>query len=308
HPEWFASCDLSGCGLFEIPPGEPSGFGGAVGERRAAFESAWQGGGFHLWASTFIDIGVNLEANRLAYEFWREKTRARVADPVTAEKLAPEKPPHPFGTKRPSLEQWYYEVFNRDNVALVDVRDEPIAEITPTAVRTELRHYPLDLLVLATGFHATTGGLTQIDIRGLSGRTLEDTWKSGVQTHLGIGIPNFPNLLMLYGPQSPTAFCNGPTCAELQGDWVADCLCHLRDHGLTRIAASAAARRSWPEQLAGLAARTLLPLAESWYMGANIPGKPRQLLHHNGLQEYLACCRESAENGYAGFELSARRD
>src|SRR5262249_30460861 len=253
HPEWFASCDLSGCGLFEIPPGEPSGFGGAVGERRAAFESAWQGGGFHLWASTFIDIGVNLEANRLAYEFWREKTRARVADPVTAEKLAPEKPPHPFGTKRPSLEQWYFEVFNQDNVTLVDVREEPIEEITPTGVRIGPRHHELDILVLATGFDASTGGLTQIDIRGLSGRTLKDTWSTGVKTYLGLGIPDFPNLLMLYGPQSPTAFCNGPTCAELQGDWVLDCLSHLRDTGLTRIEATAAAGEWWTQHMADLA-------------------------------------------------------
>src|SRR5262249_2282249 len=261
-----------------------------------------------FWAGTFSDIGSDLAANRLAYEFWRDKTRARIEDPRTAEQLAPTEPPHPFGTKRPSLEQWYYEVFNQDNVVPVDLREEPIVEITPAGVRTASAHYPLDVLVLATGFDASTGGLTQIDIRGLSGRTLKDTWEGGVSTHLGIGIPDFPNLLMLYGPQSPTAFCNGPTCAELQGDWVADCLCHLRDHGLTRIAASAAAGRSWTEHMAELAARTLLPLAESWYMGANIPGKPRQLLHHIGLQEYLACCRESAENGYAGFELSARRD
>jgi cyclohexanone monooxygenase len=205
-----------------------------------------------------------------------------------AEKLAPTEPPHPFGAKRPSLEQWYYEVFNQDNVTLVDVRDESIEEITPTGVRTASRHYELDLLVLATGFDASTGGLTQFEIRGLSGRTLKDTWSAGVQTYLGLGIPDFPNLLMLYGPQSPTAFCNGPTCAELQGDWVVDCLCHLRDHGLTRLEAEAAAGESWTEHMADLAAGTLLPRAESWYMGANIPGKPRQLLHHLGVQEYLA--------------------
>ena len=252
----------------------------------------------------FIDIGRDREANRLAYEFWRDKTRARIQDPDVADKLAPTLSPHPFGAKRPSLEQDYYEVFNQDNVALVDVRDEPIAEVTATGVRTARRHFELDVLVLATGFDASTGGLTQIDIRGASGRTLADTWRDGVQTHLGLGIPDFPNLLMLYGPQSPTAFCNGPTCAELQGDWVADCLGHLRDRGLSRIAATAAAGAAWTQHMAELAESTLLPFAESWYMGANVPGKPRQLLHHIGVQEYLAFCRESAANGYSGFELS----
>jgi cation diffusion facilitator CzcD-associated flavoprotein CzcO len=303
YPEWFRQRAKSRGGLFDIAPDERSALEVSTEERLAVFESAWQKGGFHFWAGTFSDIILDREANQLAYEFWREKTRARIKDPVMADKLAPAAPPHPFGTKRPSLEQWYYEVFNQDNVTLVDVREEPIEEITPTGVRTASRHYELDILVLATGFDASTGGLTQIDIRGVSGRTLKDTWSTGVQTYLGLGIPDFPNLLMLYGPQSPTAFCNGPTCAELQGDWVADCLCYLRDNGQTRIEASPAAGASWTQHMADLAAGTLLPLAESWYMGANIPGKPRQLLHHLGVQEYLAFCRESAENRYSGFEL-----
>jgi cyclohexanone monooxygenase len=303
YPEWFRRRAQSGGGLFDVASDERSALEVSAEERRSVFESAWQKGGFHFWGGTFSDIGSNLEANRLAYEFWREKTRARIKDPAVADKLAPAEPPHPFGTKRPSLEQWYYEVFNQQNVTLVDVRADPIEQITPAGVRTASRHHELDMLVLATGFDAGTGGLTQIDIRGVSGRTLEDTWRSGVQTHLGMGIPDFPNLLMLYGPQSPTSFCNGPTCAELQGDWVVDCLCHLRDNGLTRIEADAAAGQSWTQHLAELAAGTLLPLADSWYMGANIPGKPRQLLNYAGLQEYLAHCRQSAENRYAGFSL-----
>jgi cation diffusion facilitator CzcD-associated flavoprotein CzcO len=303
YPEWFRQRAQSAGGLFDVATDPRSALDVSTEERLAVFESAWRKGGFHFWGGTFSDIMRNGESNRLAYEFWREKTRARIKDPVVAEKLAPTDPPHPFGAKRPSLEQWYYEVFDQDNVTLVDVREEPIAEITPTGVRTALRHFELDILVLATGFDASTGGLTQIDIRGLSGRTLKDTWSTAVKTYLGLGIPDFPNLLMLYGPQSPTAFCNGPTCAELQGDWVADCLSHLRDKGLTRIEASRAAGDSWTQHMAELAESTLLPLAESWYMGANIPGKSRQLLHHIGVQEYLAFCRESAENGYSGFEL-----
>jgi cyclohexanone monooxygenase len=303
YPEWFRRRAQSAGGLFDIAADERSALEVSTAERLAVFESAWQKGGFHFWGGTFRDIMLDRQANRLAYEFWREKTRARIKDPVMADKLAPADPPHPFGAKRPSLEQWYYEVFNQDNVTLVDVREEPIEEITPNGVRTASRHHELDILVLATGFDASTGGLTQIDIRGVSGRTLKDTWRTGVQTYLGLGVPDFPNLIMLYGPQSPTAFCNGPTCAELQGDWVADCLCHLRDNGHTRIEASPAAGASWTQHMADLAASTLLPLADSWYMGANVPGKPRQLLHHLGVQVYVAFCRQSAENGYSGFEL-----
>lgn len=124
-----------------------------------------------------------------------------------------------------------------------------------------------------------------------------------MQTYLGFGIPDFPNLLMLYGPQSPTAFCNGPTCAELQGEWVVDCLNHLRDRGLKTIEARPESGASWTRHMEELAQGTLLPLADSWYMGANIPGKPRQLLHHIGVQDYMAFCRESAEKGYSGFDL-----
>jgi cyclohexanone monooxygenase len=303
YPEWFRQRAQSAGGLFDVATDERSALEVSAEERLAVFESAWQRGGFHFWGGTFSDISRNRQANQLAYEFWRKKTRARIKDPVVAEKLAPAEPPHPFGAKRPSLEQNYYEVFNQDNVTLVDLGEEPIEQITPTGVRTASRRYELDLLVLATGFDAGTGGLTQIDIRGLSGRTLKDTWSTGVRTFLGIGIPDFPNLLVLYGPQSPSSFCNGPTCAELQGDWVVDCLSYLRENGFTRIEADAAAGESWTRHMADLAAGTLLPLADSWYMGANIPGKPRQLLHHLGLREYLASCRESTENGYSGFKL-----
>jgi cyclohexanone monooxygenase len=303
YPEWFRQRARSGGGLFDVLGDERSALAVTEEERRSVFESAWQKGGFHFWGSTFVDIVVNEEANRLAYDFWREKTRARIKDPAVAEKLAPAEPPHPFGTKRPSLEQWYFEVFDQDNVVLVDVREDPIEAITPTGVRAGSRHHELDILVLATGFDASTGGLTQIDIRGRSGRSLAQTWRTGVQTHLGLGIPDFPNLLLVYGPQSPTAFCNGPTCAELQGDWVVECLCHLRGRGFTRIEATRQAAEAWTQHMSDMAEATLLHKADSWYMGANIPGKPRQLLHHLGVQEYLAFCRESAEAGYAGFEL-----
>jgi len=248
---------------------------------------------------------MNEESNRLAYDFWRAKVHARVDDPATAELLAPEQPPHPFGAKRPSLEQWYYEAFNQENVALVDLNTTPIIKITPEGVCTTGDRYDVDLLVLATGFDASTGGFTQIDLRGTSGRSLKEIWRDGVDTLLGLGIPEFPNLLMLYGPQSPTAFWNGPASAEVQGDWVADCLLHLRDNGINRIEAKLEAAEAWTAHMEEMGAKTLMPLADSWYMGANIPGKQRQMLFYMGSKGYMERCNESAENGYAGFTLQA---
>ena len=219
--------------------------------------------------------------------------------------LAPTEPPYPFGTKRPSLEQDYYDVFNQDNVSLVDLHSEPILSVTPTGIRTSARHYDLDVLALATGFDANTGGLTAIDIRGVDGRSLGDRWSGGVDTYLGMSVAGFPNLLFLYGPQSPTAFCNGPTCAELQGDWVVDCLGYLRDHGLTRMESSEVAAGDWSAHLDQVASLTLLPLADSWYMAANIPGKRRQLLNYPMVDAYLERIHTVAANGYEGFVLTA---
>ncbi len=303
YPEVFRQRAASQSSYYDIKTDPRSALEVSDAERRAVFEDAWQKGGFHFWAGTFRDVLADLRANRFAYDFWRDKTRARLRDPALADKLAPMEPPHPFGAKRPSLEQGYYDVFNQDNVTLVDLHDTPIEEVAAGGVRTSERLHELDILVLATGFDAATGGLTRIDLRGTAGRSLAETWAAGVDSHLGIGVPGFPNLLMLYGPQSPCAFCNGPTCAELQGDWVVECLSHLRGAGLSRIEATPAAARAWTRHMEEVAARTLLSQADSWYMGANIPGKPRQLLHHPGVQEYMAYCRDSAANGYAGFTL-----
>ena len=273
-------------------------------ERREVFERAWQAGGFHFWAGTFADIGLDEAANLTAYEFWRDKTRERVDDPAVAEILAPTDPPYPFGTKRPSLEQNFYDVFNQDNVDLVDVRADPIVNITARGINTEGGHHDLDVIVLATGFDANTGGLTQIDIRSPDGRDLGDAWSDGVATHLGISVSGFPNMLFLYGPQSPTAFCNGPTCAELQGEWVVDLLEHLRDNALTRVESTPEADQRWADHLADVADGVLLSKADSWYMAANIPGKRRQLLNYPSTDAYLAHLARTADSGYDGFVLS----
>ncbi len=291
-------------GGFDLQASGKSALEVTADERRAVFEASWAAGGFSFWAATFYDVIMNLDANRTAYDFWREKVQARLRDPMLAEKLAPKQPPHPFGVKRPSLEQTYYDVFNQENVRLVDLKETPILEVTPKGVRTEEQEYELDILVLATGFDAVTGGLTQIDIRGVEGRTLKEKWAAGARTHLGMASAGFPNLLFLYGPQSPSGFCNGPTCAELQGDWVVECLKHMRDMGVTRFETTAVAETAWKEHVEQIGAMTLFPLADSWYMGANIPGKPRELLNYpGGVPLYLQLCQESADKGYEGFVL-----
>jgi cyclohexanone monooxygenase len=277
-------------------------------EREAVYERLWDSGGFCFWAGGFNDLTIDEHANALAYGFWRDRVRARLDDPTLAEILAPSAPPHPFGVKRPSLEQDFYDTFNQANVSLVDVRSTPIERVTPTGVQTSGGHRELDVLVLATGFDAVTGGLTNLDLRGTTGATLADHWRGGVRTQLGLASAGFPNLFFLYGPQSPSGFCNGPTCAEVQGDWMIDLLEHLANHGITRIEATRDAEAAWRDQVLGIASMTLFPRADSWYMGANIPGKPREMLNWpGGLQLYLAACRESAADGYRGFVLGDRR-
>jgi len=274
-------------------------------ERQATFERLWEIGGFAPWLGSFNDILLNEEANRAAYKFWHDKTRARINDPAVAEILAPTEPIHPFGVKRPSLEQHFYEIFNQPNVSLVDLRTNPIERVTPGGIKTAAGEHDLDILVLATGFDAVTGGLTSIDIRGTEGETLKEKWANGVRAQLGMAAAGFPNLLFVYGPQSPNGFCNGPTCAEVQGDWIVRLLDHLRQRNYTRVEATVAAEEAWRAQVLALADATLFPRADSWYLGANIPGKPREMLSFTGgLPAYLAKCRESAERGYEGFALS----
>jgi cation diffusion facilitator CzcD-associated flavoprotein CzcO len=275
-------------------------------ERQATYERLWAEGGFAPWLGTYYDLFFSQESNDLFYNFWRDKTRARINDPALAEKLAPTTPPHPFGVKRPSLEQFYFECFNQDNVELVDLCESPIERITSGGVKTaDGSEYPLDILVMATGFDAVTGGLTQINIRGTQGLTLREKWANGVQTYLGMGTANYPNMFFVYGPESPTAFCNGPTCAELQGEWIVKCLEYLRQHELSRIEATTEAEKAWRKQIDELTNASLFPLADSWYMGANIPGKVRQQLNFpGGLPLFFQHCNESAEKGYEGFVLS----
>lgn len=303
YPEFYRRRALN-WGGYEWPKEERLALESTPEQQRALFEELWAKGGFAFWAANFADIGLDLRANRIAYDFWREKTRARIKDPKLAEMLAPTEPPHPIGVKRPSLEQTYYEVFNQPNVTLVDLKETAIERATATGLRTSAGEHPLDVLVLATGFDAVTGGITQIDIRGEGSESLAERWAGGVRTHLGVASAGFPNLLMVYGPQSPAGFCNGPTCAELQGEWMVTLLAQLRERGVTRIEATRQAEEDWNDQIEARVKTTLFPLANSWYMGANIPGKPRQMLNYpGGAPLYLHKCAQCAAAGYAGFAL-----
>ena len=292
-------------GGFDYNPLEKSALDVSDAERQEIFESVWEIGGLVPWVGSFNDLLTNEESNRAAYDFWRDKTRARIKDPAIAEILAPAEPIHPYGTKRPSLEQNFFEIFNQPNVSLVDLRKMPIERVTPGGIRTTKSRHDLDVLVLATGFDAITGGLTSIDIRGTQGETLGEKWAKGVHTHLGMASAGFPNFLFVYGPQSPDAFANGPTCAELQGDWIVQLLDHLRQRNYTRFEATVSAEETWRAEVLEIADATLFPRADSWYFGANIPGKRREMLSYaGGLATYMAKCNENAERGYEGFLLS----
>ena len=273
-------------------------------ERNAHFEDLWQRGGLRFWYHNFADLLTNRAANRHAYDFWRDKVRARIADPDLAEKLAPSEPPHPFGTKRPSLEQGYYEIFAQDNVALVDLKANPITGVGPHAIKTEDGEVECDLIVFATGFDAGRGGLIDMNITGRDGLSLSQAWHNGLRAYLGMAVSGFPNMLFAYGPLSPSGFSNGPTSAEMQGDWICDFMVWLRSNGFDLFDADPQAEADWTEMVAQVGAMTLFPEADSWYMGANIPGKKRQLINFPSVSTYAAICGDVARDAYRGFDAS----
>lgn len=267
-------------------------------ERIALYEELWAQPGFKKWLGNFHDIMTNREANEDFAEFVRNKIRERVKDPVVAEKLVPKN--HPFGSKRIPLESGYYEVYNRDNVLLVDVRETPIERITPKGIKTSDTEYAFDVIIYATGFDAVSGALTRIDIRGEGGRTFKDTWADGPRTYLGLQTAGFPNFFIA----TNTAFCNYPVCAEMVVEWIADCIGYMREKGFTRIAPAPEAEEAWVEHTNELGRHTLLSDTESWFMGSNIPGKKRAiLLYANSAPAYRKKCAEVAAKGYEGFVL-----
>ncbi|KAK8016597.1 hypothetical protein PG993_014786 [Apiospora rasikravindrae] len=273
-------------------------------KRRETYENLWAEGDFKFWLATYQDLLFDSVANREAYNFWRDKTRAKIHDARVQDVLAPMKQPYSFGCKRVSLENGYFEIFNESHVHLVDVKSTPIKEITPKGIKTSEKEWEFDYIICATGFDSITGSLKQIDIRGPSGQSLQEHWKNATYTHMGLSVSGFPNMFFSYGPQAPTPFCNGPTCAELQGDWILGLMNHMRDKGLKRAEAEEESEKKWRELVLKYANATLLPTTRSWYMGDNIPGKPREpLLYLGGVPTYYKTLGEVAKNGYTGFKL-----
>ena len=271
-------------------------------ERREQFEWRWRGagGGFRMMRA-FNDLLVNKQSNELAAQYVRGKIRDAVRDPATAELLCP-RDDLPFGTKRLCVDTNYYDTFNRPNVSLVDVRSDPIVEVTPTGLRTGTREFPLDVIVFATGFDAMTGALKSIDIVGRGGWSLCDKWADGPLTYLGLAVSGFPNLFVLAGPGSPSVLSNMVLSIELHVDWVTRCIDEMRSKGLTRVEAEQASEDQWVAHVNEVAARTLYPTANSWYMGANIPGKPRVFMPYvAGVPAYRKIVEEVAAKGYEGF-------
>ncbi len=273
-------------------------------ERRREFEARWQRGGANF-THAFSDLLRDERANETAAAFVREKIAGIVADPAVAAALQPTD--HPIGTKRICVDTDYYATFNRPNVTLINVRVDPIESIGRDGVQLASgRQIEIDTIVFATGYDAVTGALARIDIRGRDGVALADKWADGPRTYLGLMSVGFPNLFTINGPGSPSILTNVVMAIEQHVEWIADCVAALRRRALSRIEPTADAEDTWVDTVNAVAAETLFPRAASWYMGANIPGKPRVFLPYvGGLGTYTAICREIAENDYRSFKLSA---
>ena len=270
-------------------------------ERREAFEKRWQLGGV-LFSKTFPDQMIDAAANEEARKFWEEKIRALIDDPAVAELLIPND--HPIGTKRICTDTNYFQTFNRPNVTLVSIRRTPIKSIDATGINTTDAHYDLDAIVFATGFDALTGTLDKIDIVGRGGERLRDDWSEGPRTYLGLGDDGFPNMFFVTGPGSPSVLANMVLAGESHVNWISDCIAHLDEHGYCAIEATPEAVDNWLAECAQRAEGTLFTKANSWYMGANVPGKPRKfMLFIGGFGAYNDICAEVADAGYKGFEL-----
>ena len=281
---------------------QPSALAVSAEERRRTFDERWNAGGFQLFIDSYQDILFDKKANDTIADYIRERIHERVNDPAVADLLAPKG--YPYGTKRPPLETNYYEVFNQDNVTLVDIKSAPIESITETGVRTANAEYEFDVIVLATGFDAMTGPLMKLGIVGRDGLKLSDKWAHGPRTFLGLSVSGFPNLFLITGPQSPSVLYNMPLAIEDHVDFVADAITYMRDRGLDVIEATLESEDKWVADALEISSQTLLPGTDSWYMGANIPGKPRIcMLYLGGAPAYRATCDDVVANGYAGFTL-----
>ena len=270
-------------------------------ERAAECERRWRDGGFRV-GGPYADIGVDIAANKLIADWVAGKIAEVVKDPVIADKLTPKT--YPFGTKRLCVDTGYYQVYNRDNVTLVDINDTPIERITATGIRTSAGDHSCDAIIFALGFDAMTGTLGKIAITGRGGLTLAEKWADGPVTNLGLMIAGFPNFFTITGPGSPSVLTNMVMSIEQHVDWIADAIAYLGARQLATIETTEAAEAAWVAHVAEVADTTLYPLANSWYMGANVPGKPRVFLPYiGGFPAYVEACDAVAAAGYDGFRL-----
>ncbi|MBI2799250.1 MAG: NAD(P)/FAD-dependent oxidoreductase [Gammaproteobacteria bacterium] len=298
YPEIFQKCrDTFAAFMQDFDPRRA--FDLTKEERHAFYEEIWAQPGFTKWFGCFHDIMTDERANEDYAEFVRNKIRARVKDPVIAEKLVPKD--HPFGARRIPLETGYYEVYNQANVRLVDVRESPIERITPTGVKTGNAEYEFDVLIYATGFDAITGELTRMDIRGVGGRTLNAAWADGPRTYLTLQTAGFPNFFIING----AVFCNFTRCAEVVAEWVSTCLDYMRNKDFKRIEADPEAEEAWTTHANSLTEGMLFTKTDSWFMGTNVPGKKRTFLFYaGGAPAFRNKCAEVAAKDYEGFVLS----
>jgi cyclohexanone monooxygenase len=284
--------------LYPINPLPASAVSAA--EREREYQARWERGGLGFIGS-FVDLLVDRQANEGAAEFIRGKIRAVVRDPAVADALAPRSV---VGCKRLCVDIGYYETFNRANVTLVDLSKAPIEEITGSGIPVGGEEHRVDTLVFATGFDAMTGALLGIDVRGAGGRTLKEKWAAGPRTYLGVAIAGFPNLFTITGPGSPSVLSNMLPSIEQHVEWIADAIGHMRERGLGRIEASLEAEEGWVAHVNEVANSTLFPSCNSWYIGANVPGKRRVFMPYIGFPPYVQKCNEVAANGYEGFALT----
>ncbi|MGH0028917.1 MAG: flavin-containing monooxygenase [Myxococcota bacterium] len=286
-------------GGFPFPPNpDRSALDDTPEERQALYESLWQKGGFGFFLKLYNDIATNEESNATLADFVRGKIREIVRDPETADKLMPD---HFVMTKRPILENGYFEAYNRDNVTLVDLREDPIERFTPTSVITRSGEHPIDMLVLATGFDAISGSMLRLDPKGRGGTPLTERWQDRFHNYLGMTIGGFPNLFMIHGPGSPGVFYNMPLGAERQIDWIGDLIRYLRKNGLGAVEPTGESEAAWADEVAGIANATLFPRTDSWWTGANIEGKPRYFSAYLGGSIYYMRIADVASKDYAGF-------
>jgi len=280
-------------------PGVESALQASPEELERQYEKSWDVGGLGFMAACG-DLLLDKAANETAADFLRDKIRSVVDDPKVAELLSPHQV---VGCKRLCVDTGYYATFNRPNVTLVDVSEASIEQITSSGVRAGGRDYPVDAIVFATGFDAMTGALLKVDIRGRGGQTLVDKWKEGPRSYLGLGTAGFPNLFTITGPGSPSVLSNMIPSIEQHVNWIGDCIEHMREHSLARIEAQPDAEDAWVAHVNDVAELTLYPRCNSWYLGANVPGKPRVFMPYLGYPTYVAKCNEVAAAGYEGFAL-----